>query len=105
RQDDKDVRDACLPLNDPDTALCTRLERDFLRTLMGGCTTPISALATIQDGQIVFEGNVLSPDGKKKKEIKKTALVTEAADLGKTSGAEMLLAGAKEILEGIHAAS
>src|SRR5688572_19800944 len=35
--------------NDPDTVICTRVERDFLRTLLGGCSTPISALAEVNN--------------------------------------------------------
>ena len=33
--------DACEHFNDSLTALCTKIERDFLRILLGGCSTPI----------------------------------------------------------------
>ena len=45
RNDDAFSFDTCNALNDRDTALCTKIERDFLRALLGGCSTPISALA------------------------------------------------------------
>src|SRR5580698_11050313 len=36
REEDEPHFSVCQPLNDPDTALCTRIERDFLRGLLGG---------------------------------------------------------------------
>ena len=52
REKDDYTFDSCQTFNDEDTALCTKIERDFLRTLLGGCSTPISALATIRNGEI-----------------------------------------------------
>jgi hydroxymethylbilane synthase len=39
REGDHFAFDCCQPGNDIDTAICTKIERDFLRTLMGGCST------------------------------------------------------------------
>jgi len=94
----------CAPLNDADTALCTRIERDFLRTLLGGCSTPISALAEIEDGDVYFSGQILSPDGKQKAEIEKIVPVDRADYLGKTAAEEVLERGGRAIAEGIRAA-
>jgi hydroxymethylbilane synthase len=38
----------------------------FLRRLEGGCTAPIGAHATIQQGRLHFKGCLLSLDGKKR---------------------------------------
>ncbi len=72
RDDDPEAAQACLALNEEHTALCTRIERDFLKSLMGGCSTPISALAEVKETGVVFKGNILSPDGRKKLEIQQT---------------------------------
>src|SRR6185503_4625767 len=64
REEDESAAKACEPLNDPDTALCTQIEREFLRTLLGGCSTPISALAEIEDEELFFRGHILSLDGR-----------------------------------------
>ena len=45
RKEDDYTFEACSHFNDERTALCTKIERDFLRALLGGCSTPISALA------------------------------------------------------------
>ncbi len=102
REGDKDSLDACRPSHDEATALCTRLERDFLRTLLGGCSTPISALAVIEGNEVHFRGNILSTDGKHKQEIEKRVAVSAAAGLGSAAAEELLQKGGKEIAEGIR---
>ncbi|MDQ6902375.1 MAG: hydroxymethylbilane synthase [Bacteroidota bacterium] len=90
RTDDDFSLNACAPLNDSSTALCTKIERDFLRALLGGCSTPISALASLENEKLVFKGNVCSPDGRKLIPIEKVCSVEDAGDLGSTAGAEFL---------------
>jgi hydroxymethylbilane synthase len=105
RETDAYCLTACAPLNDACTALCTKVERDFLRTLLGGCSTPISALATIVNNTLVFKGNILSLDGKEKVEIEKTTTIDEAAGLGIVAAEELLNNGGKAIADNIrHAA-
>ncbi|MFC4261755.1 hydroxymethylbilane synthase [Ferruginibacter yonginensis] len=64
RENDEQVLKACAGLHDEHTAICTHIERDFLRALMGGCATPIGAFAAIENGIISFTGNVTAIDGK-----------------------------------------
>jgi len=78
REDDEAAKQACAPLNDDATALCAKLERDFLKTLMGGCSTPISALAEIKDGTLTFKGSIFSTDGRQ------TAIVEKSMQLNNT---------------------
>ena len=99
--DDMALR-ACQSFNDEPTALCTKIERDFLSALMGGCSTPISALAEVQDGRVLMKGNVVSPDGKKKAEVEKTIALAEASNLGLTAAREILLNGGQEIVDRIR---
>ena len=60
REDDDYSFESCQSFNDEHTALCTKIERDFLSGLMGGCSTPISALAEIKKDKILFKGNICS---------------------------------------------
>ena len=55
---------ALAKINCEDTFYCTILEREFLRTLEGGCSAPIGALAIINKGIVSFKGGVFSLDGK-----------------------------------------
>ena len=102
REDDKFSFQACQHFNDAETALSTKIERDFLRTLLGGCSTPISALAEIRNDKVYFKGNILSLDGNKKVEIEKTVPTKEANDLGEKAAHELLNNGGKEIADSIR---
>lgn len=93
---------ACQLFHNVDTALCTRIERDFLRALMGGCSTPISALAVREGDDISFKGNILSLDGKQKKEVSRKAAISDAADMGKLAAQELLSEGGQAILNEIR---
>ena len=97
RQQDEPVLLACKNLNDKDTALCTAIERTFLRGLLGGCSTPVSALAEIKDGRIFFKGNIYSPDGVKKAEIEKDAPLADSDQIGLRCAEEILENGGREI--------
>jgi len=102
REEDTYAFEACRHFHDEDTTLCTGIERDFLRALLGGCSTPIGALARIETGQVVFEGNILSKDGKQKKEVSCRTAISEAGNLGSEAAAELLVNGGKEILDEIR---
>src|SRR4030095_5718624 len=105
RENDHFTLKACDHFNDEGTERCTRIERDFLRKLLGGCSTPISALAEIKGSQVYFKGNILSLDGREKVEIEKIAEAKNSTDLGKLAGEELLAKGGEEIAENIrHAA-
>jgi hydroxymethylbilane synthase len=99
RENDTYSLQACIALNDEITAFCTQLEKDFLRTLMGGCTTPISALARLQNGHIHFTGSLLSVDGLQKIAVEKQLPLEQAAQLGVIAANEILQNGGKAIVE------
>jgi hydroxymethylbilane synthase len=102
RKDDIYTLEACGIFNDETTALCTGIEKDFLRTLSGGCSTPVSALAIVKNNSIHFKGNIFSLNGRKKVEVEKTLGIHEAADCGKNAAQELLINGGKEISEEIR---
>lgn len=93
------VLEACAPLNDSDTATCVKIERDFLSALMGGCSTPISALAEIADSKILFKGNMVAPDGKDKVEVEKVFHLQDADTAGTIAAKEILQHGGDRIIE------
>lgn len=82
RSEDTDVFYSCQTFNDKNTTLCTKVERDFLRTLMGGCSTPISALAVVNDNTLHFKGNICSPNGTQKVDIEEELPLEEGATSG-----------------------
>lgn len=102
KEEDTEAKNICALLNDKSTALCTKIERDFLRTLIGGCSTPISALAKIENNEVHFKGNIFSLDGKEKKEIETVANKNNCENVGVTAAEKLLQQGAGKIVETIQ---
>src|SRR5690606_8364690 len=75
-------RTAISALNHHHTAICVEIEREFLKTLEGGCTAPIGALALIEDDKLHFKGGLFGLEGEQKFEIEKTVPVSDATGLG-----------------------
>jgi hydroxymethylbilane synthase len=92
--------DAVSQLNHIETEICTYIERQFLRTLEGGCTAPIGAIATYNEKEDVidFTGVLLSIDGKQKLEVTKTVDVSEWKKLGFHTAQEILSNGGESIM-------
>src|SRR5450432_659930 len=63
REKDENIFSECRKLHHEQSAYCVKIERDFLSTLLGGCSTPIGALAEIEGEEIFFRGNLLDPAG------------------------------------------
>jgi hydroxymethylbilane synthase len=98
REEDEGIYEVCLSLNDEASALCTKIEREFLRGLLGGCSTPISALAEIEDGEVYFCGNIVAPDGSHKIEVERILPLEAADDIGRSAAGELLERGGREII-------
>ena len=96
--------EATQKLNDTPSQISTQIERDFLRTLEGGCTAPIGALAKIEGDTIQFKGCLLSLDGTKKIVIEKTITLQFAAKAGDAIAKEVLQKGGDVLLKEIKAA-
>ncbi|RQO30263.1 hydroxymethylbilane synthase [Taibaiella sp. KBW10] len=103
RSEAPEVRDVCNQFNDADTALCVTIERDFLKALMGGCSTPISALARVHNGIIHFQGNICSPDGKELLETEQNFSMEEKEQAGQKAAQVLLEKGAGKIVAAIRA--
>ncbi|MEM6628609.1 MAG: hydroxymethylbilane synthase [Bacteroidota bacterium] len=77
-------------LNHKPTDWAIRAERSFLRTMQGGCHTPIFGLATLVQDHLSLTGGIASLDGKRM--VKKTmeGSATQGAELGKQLAREVL---------------
>ncbi len=93
---------ALAKLNDKNTEITTTIEREFLRTLEGGCTAPIGALATIKDRSVHFEGVLFSLDGRQRIGVKKEVKLSEAKGLGQVCAQEVLKEGGDKLMQEIR---
>ena len=103
-ENDSFCREVIGKLNDENTNICTKVERDFLRTLEGGCTAPIGAFATIREDQVELEGILLSIDGQTKIEIKKQTSLTNYQNFGVLCANEVIENGGRELMQSIKIA-
>ena len=96
---DEDILSLCQKINHPQSSFCVKIEREFLSTLLGGCSTPIGALAEIEGEEVFFRGNILDPEGRKMFSIEKRISTELASSIGISAAHELRASGAEELLE------
>ena len=85
-------------LNDEETAMLAKVERDFLNLLEGGCSAPIGALAYVKEDEVQFKGVLLSPDGTKRIDVTSKEKVGRHNYIAKECADFVLNRGGKEIM-------
>ena len=85
-------------LNDLETDICTYIERQFLRTLEGGCTAPIGAIAKFTEDTIEFKGALFSIDGTQKMEVEKVVPIEQWKKIGFELAKEILSNGGEQLM-------
>ena len=88
-------------LNDLETDICTYIERQFLRTLEGGCTAPIGAIAKFTEDTIEFKGALFSIDGTQKIEVERVVPIEQWKKIGFELAKEILSNGGEELMTNI----
>jgi hydroxymethylbilane synthase len=89
RTGDERVVNMLASINDAPTAAALACERAFLAALDGSCRTPIAGYATVEDGQIVFSGLILAPDGRQWHEVSGSGAVPDAEQIGREAGEQV----------------
>lgn len=88
-------------LNDLETDICTYIERQFLRTLEGGCTAPIGAIAKFTEDTIAFKGALFSIDGTQKIEVERVVPIEQWKKIGFELAKEILANGGEQLMTNI----
>ena len=89
REDDARAKSAVAPLDDARTAAALACERAFQEALGGSCRSPMAGLARVEGGRVVFDGEVLAPDGSDHVRIHIEAASSDAAQAGHDAGASI----------------
>ena len=92
------VREIAMTLNDEDTFICTKLERDFVSAIGAGCSAPVAVNATIEEGTISIKAMLGYPDGTNIVHKELNSKLSECKNLGKELAQKMIDDGALEIL-------
>lgn len=94
RENDRQAREIAASFNCAKTCACVAMERAFLAGLDGSCRTPIAGLAIIEDGEIVFRGELLALDGSERFYVERRLVYAqdcegEAAAMGAHAAAQI----------------
>jgi hydroxymethylbilane synthase len=101
RENDTKVEEIISVLNDKNTELCVRAERQFLKSLEGGCQAPIAAYAKVLSNGLLLDGFAGSIDGSITFRKRLKGKLKNPEELGKNLAQQILAAGAKEVLDEI----
>lgn len=98
RTHDEEIQMLVGRLDDPDTRGAISAERALLAQLEGGCQVPLGAWARIENGRLLLDAVVLSPDGADCVRRSISGAVSEGSRIGRSLGEELLAAGADRLL-------
>ncbi|ROI12291.1 hydroxymethylbilane synthase [Epilithonimonas hominis] len=99
--DNEILHESLKSISHKETEICVTIEREFLKTLEGGCTAPIGAKAEMLDGQIRFIGRLCSLDGKNCIETDEIFDWNDSENFGEKLANKVLENGGKELMEEI----
>ena len=98
RADDFVTADLLRKLNDDETNLAVRVERDFLKIIGGSCQIPVGIFAQVDNKKISARAIISSADGRNFIEDTKIDSVENISEFGKNFAENLLNRGGKEIL-------
>ncbi len=95
---DESMREIAMSLNDPQSYLSSKLERDFVSKIGAGCSAPVAVNAVIDGDSITIKAMIGYPDGTHIMEKVLTVPVIDSDGLGLQLADMMIVEGALGIL-------
>ncbi|MDB2562718.1 hydroxymethylbilane synthase [Sulfurimonas sp.] len=93
------LREIAISLNDPNTFICTKIERDFISKIGAGCSAPVACNAVIVADNIMFTTMIGYPDGTNIMEEVMMRNIFEGRNLGEDMAKKMIDNGALDLLK------
>ena len=95
-KNDDEVKNLLRSINDTETEICAKSERAMLQAIKGDCETAVGGLAIIENNNLKLTAQLFSDSGLKSYQYEMTGKISEAANIGKSVGEELLkLAGSE----------
>jgi hydroxymethylbilane synthase len=101
RAADDATRAFLAPLHHGETACCIAAERTFLAELDGSCQTPIAGLAQLENGELFFRGQILTPDGITSHETTRRGAMEDGPAMGVNAARELLAAAGPDFFKAL----
>jgi len=92
------IREIAMSVNDENTFICSKCERDFISKIEAGCSAPVACNATITDGVITLQSMIGYPDGTNILQESMSKNLDDCKTLGDDLAELMIGHGAKDIL-------
>jgi hydroxymethylbilane synthase len=96
---DEKVREIAMSLNDENTYICTKIERDFISKIGAGCSAPVACNAVVDNNIVTFRTMIGFPNGTNVMQEKLEASVETSKNLGFEMADKMIKNGALELLK------
>jgi len=96
--DNDRIREIAMSLNDENSFICTKVERDFVSKIGAGCSAPVAVNATIEDDTVTVRAMLGYPNGTNIMHKTLHTPVKEYESLGAKLAESMIEEGALEIL-------
>lgn len=93
------IVEICSKINHKNTEIEVATERQFMKTLEGGCTAPIGGNAQINNNKIKFHGILIALNGNKKIEVLRTTNLDNWQNFGKECALEVLNNGGVALMK------
>ena len=89
-KNDEMIKNFLKNINDKETETCARSERAMIQAIGGDCETAVGGLATIENNNLKLTAQLFSDSGLKSYEYEMTGKASEAVNIGKSVGEELL---------------
>ena len=96
--DNERVREMAMSLNDENTFICTKVERDFVSRIGAGCSAPVAVNATIENSTVTVRAMLGYPNGTNIMHKTLDTPVSRYEALGSELAEAMIEEGALDIL-------
>ncbi|MCF6331466.1 MAG: hydroxymethylbilane synthase [Sulfurimonas sp.] len=98
-QGNEKVLEIARSLNDENTYICTKIERDFISKIGAGCSAPVACNAVIDGDKVIFRVMLGYPDGTNIMQEKITTSLDKSKNLGLDLARKMIDNGALKLLK------
>jgi hydroxymethylbilane synthase len=102
RKDDTELAELVAKLDDRDSRITAEAERRILAAMHGGCSIPLGVHSKIQGDTITIDATISDPDGGESIKLSASGAVSDADKIAEKLAADLLAAGATEILEKVR---
>ncbi|MGB6681217.1 MAG: hydroxymethylbilane synthase, partial [Candidatus Bathyarchaeia archaeon] len=99
RHNREDVLNILRTVSDENSFAEAKAERAFMNEVGGGCKIPLGAFAHVEGKTIRIFGSIISPEGRKRVNVRDEGPVEDPDSTGRNAGNKILKMGAKEIVD------